>query len=111
MTLEKVTIKKSYYYVICAITLFVLMWGAIDVVSSIVSYVVFRPPEIAIDSPTAPGSLPSEAKGAIEPFIDEYYQSKMIFDRLGDSIARILVSGAIFAYFSFRLKELEKAEL
>ena len=88
------------------------MWGMIDVVSSTVSYVVFKPPEITMGSPTAPkDSLSSETKGAIEPFIDEYYQRRMIFDRLGDSIARILVSGIIFAYFSYRLRALERAEL
>lgn len=111
MGLEKMSIKKCYYYVICALTFFILMWGAIDVVSSLVSVVVFRPPQLAAESPTSSkDAYSSESKGAGEPYIDEYYQNRMIFDRLGDSIARILVSGAIFAYFSFRLKEMEKAE-
>jgi len=112
MTLERITVKKSYYYVVCAITLFVLMWGTIDVVSSIISFVAFKPQELQIESPTSPkGGLPSDVKGGGEPFIDEYYQSRMLFDRLGDSLARILVSGAIFAYFSYKLRLMEKTEI
>ena len=111
MSLERMSVKKGYYYVICAITLLMLMWGTMDVASSIISYMVFRPPEVTLESPTAPKGMQPEVKGAVEPFIDDYYQSRMIFDRLGDSIARILVAGALFAYFSFRLKEMERSEI
>jgi len=108
MTLERLSAKKVYYYFVCMITLFVLMLGTIDIVSSVISYAVFKPPDIAMESPTTPKGMP-DTQGS-EPFIDDYYRSKMLFDRMGDSMARLLVSGLIFAYFSFRLKEMELAE-
>lgn len=112
MALERVSVKKTYYYVICAVMLFILLWGAIDVASSVISYIVFRPPSVEIESPTsAKGSMPQEGRGSIEPFIDEYYQSRMIFDRLGDSLARLIVASLAFGYFSYKLKEMEKTEL
>ncbi|MFC1560197.1 hypothetical protein ACFLZ2_05530 [Candidatus Margulisiibacteriota bacterium] len=112
MALERTSVKKTYYYVICAVMLLILLWGAIDVASSVISYVVFRPPAVELESPTSTkGGMPQEVKGSVEPFIDEYYQSRMIFDRLGDSLARLIVAGLVFGYFSYKLKEMEKTEL
>ena len=111
MTLERLSAKKVYYYVICTFTLFILMWGTVDVASSIISFFVFRPPDISMDSPTASkGNVPSDAKGMTDPFVDDYYQSRMIFDRMGDSLARMIVAGSLFAFFSLKIKEMERAE-
>ncbi|MDI6731436.1 MAG: hypothetical protein QME05_02500, partial [Candidatus Margulisbacteria bacterium] len=43
-----------------------------------------------------------------EQQLDLYYQKKMLGDRLWDSIARVLVSGAIFAYCRLQAKKLEE---
>jgi len=109
MSFERWTAKKVYYYVVCAMTLFVLMWGAVDVISSLLSITLFRPPSLSLDVPRSQGG--TETKGPIEPFVDEYYQSRMAFDRIGDSIARLLVAGGLFIYSSYRIKELEGKEI
>jgi hypothetical protein len=112
MAFERFTIKKIYYYVICALTLFVLMWGAVDVISSLLSMTLFKPPSVNLEMPS--GSKVSSAgpeKGMTEPFFEEYYQSRMTFDRIGDSLARILVAGGLFLYASFRIKEIEGKEI
>ena len=114
MAFERLTIKKVYYYVVCAITLFILMWGAVDVISSVLSLTLFKSPSVGLEAPTGPqsGSVGAEGKGGgAEPFFDEYYQGRMAFDRIGDSIARILVAGLIFTYASYRIRELEGKEI
>jgi len=112
MAFERFTVKKIYYYVICALTLFVLMWGAVDVISSVLSITLFKPPSLSIEVPSGTkGSAAGTEKGMAEPFFEEYYQSRMIFDRIGDSIARILVAGGLFLYASFRIKEIEGKEI
>ena len=110
MAFERFTIKKIYYYVICAMTLFVLLWGAVDVISSLLSISVFKAPAIGLESPSGSQSG-GEGKAGNEPFFEEYYQSRMMFDRVGDSIARILVAGCIFLYSSYRIKEIEGKEI
>jgi hypothetical protein len=112
MSFERWSAKKVYYYVVCAVTLFVLMWGAVDVISSLLSITLFKPPSLSMDAPRAQGgNMASESKGPIEPFVDEYYQSRMAFDRIGDSMARLLVAGGLFLYASFRIKEIEGKEI
>ena len=101
----KFDIKKIYYYVICAVALFVLMWGIIDTLSASVGLLVFRPP--------AGYKLPQvgvPTLEAIEPFGGEFYQEKMLYDRLVDGIIRIIVPGIIFGYFSYKIKTLEGGE-
>jgi len=114
MAFERLTIKKAYYYVICAITLFILMWGAVDIISSVLSITIFKPPSVSLESPSGSqsGSVGAEGKGGMaEPSFDEYYQSRMTFDRIGDSLARIIVAGVIFAYAGYRIRELEGKEI
>ena len=110
MAFERLTIKKVYYYVVCAVTLFVLMWGTVDIISSILSVTLFKPPSVSLEAPSGP-QAGAEGKGATEPFFDEYYQGRMAFDRIGDSIARIIVAGIIFAYAGLRIRELEGKEI
>lgn len=72
-------INKLYYYCICLIAAFVLLWGAIDFVSAGVSYIV----------PAAPS--PDQSN-------EEFYQKRVAQDRIFDAIARIVISGAVFVY-------------
>jgi len=111
MAFERLTIKKIYYYVICAVTLFVLMWGMVDTVSALLSVTVFKAPSISIENPTGPQGGAEGKGGAAEPFFDEYYQGRMAFDRVGDSVARIIVAAIMFAYAGVRVRELEGKEI
>jgi len=111
MAFERITVKKIYYYVICAITLFILIWGAVDVISSVLSITVFKGPSVGLEAPSAGQSSVGAEKGMSEPFFDEYYQNRMAVDRIGDSVARILVAGAIFIYASLKVKELEGKDI
>ncbi len=101
-------VKKIYYYIICLITLFVLMWGVVDMVSATFSLYLFKSPSVSLESLGGAGAG-GEIKGA-EPSIEEYYQRRMVFDRIGDSLARIVVSGLIFVYASWRVRKLERSE-
>jgi hypothetical protein len=111
MAFERLTVKKVYYYVVCAVTLFVLMWGTVDVISSILSITIFKSPSVSLEAPSGPQSGAEGKSGAAEPFFDEYYQGRMAFDRIGDSVARIIVAGIIVAYAGFRIRELEGKEI
>ena len=111
MAFERLTVKKVYYYVVCVVTLFVLMWGTVDVISSVLSMTIFKSPSISLEAPSGPQSGAEAKGGAAEPFFDEYYQGSMAFDRIGDSVARIMVAGIIFAYAGFRIRELGGKEI
>lgn len=112
MAFERTTIKKIYYYVICAVTLCVLMWGLVDTVSAVLSVSLFKSPSVSMDAQGGPQpSGGGDKAAASEPFFDEYYQSRMAFDRIGDSVARILVAAALFAYAGYRVRELEGKEI
>ena len=105
MTFDNLDLKKVYYYAICVIAFFVLMWGTIDLASSSAGLLNMRGiwPTLSATSEEAP--LTSE-KG--EQFFDIYYQRKMLFDRLLDSLSRVIISGVIFAYCRYRVNKLEK---
>lgn len=108
MSFERFSVKKMYYYIVCGITLFILLWGAVDVVSSVLSITVFKGPTIGLDMPGAQGV---EGKADAQPTMDEYYQSRMAMDRIGDSAARLIVAGCVFLYASMKVKELEGKEI
>ena len=109
MSFERNETKKVYYYVICAITLFILMWGLVDMTSAVLSVTVFKP-GASIDAPSIPQGGP-DAKAGGEPMFDEYYQGRMAMDRIGDSLARVIVAGLIFAYSSMKIKGMEGKEI
>ena len=113
MSFERFSIKKVYYYTICAVTLFILLWGAVDAASSVLSLTLFKGPSISgIDMPSVgQGGMSAENKDAAQAFGDEYYQSRMTLDRLQDSISRLIVAGCVFLYASFRIKEIESKEI
>jgi hypothetical protein len=108
MSFERFSVKKVYYYVICSITLFILLWGAVDVVSSALSITVFKGPSIGLDMP---GTQGGDGKSAAEPMMDEYYQGRMAMDKIGDSMARLIVAGCVFLYASSKVRELEGKEI
>jgi hypothetical protein len=104
MSLNNLDLKKLYYYAICIMAFFVLMWGTVDLVSSSAGLLnIGAAPSLT--SPPGEGAMPPE-KG--EQLFDSYYQKKMLMDRFWDSLARMLVSGLIFAYCRFTVNKLEK---
>ncbi|KPJ67063.1 hypothetical protein AMJ44_07495 [candidate division WOR-1 bacterium DG_54_3] len=105
MPFNNLDLKKIYYYAICVIAFFVLMWGTIDLVSSSVGLLNMRGVLPVLSAPSEEAPLSSE-KG--EQFFDIYYQRKMLLDRLLDSLARVVVSGLIFGYCRYRVNKLEK---
>jgi len=105
MPLSNLDLKRVYYYVICVMAFFVLMWGVVDLGSSAVSLLSVKLSNTTVDLPAGEAPATTE-KG--EQFFDTYYQSKMLTDRLWDSLGRILVSGLIFGYCRFTVNKLER---
>lgn len=106
MPFSNLDIKRIYYYVICSMAFFVLLWGTVDFVSS--SFGLIRMPSSPTISAegTTENSPMSVDKG--DQYFDSYYQNKMLADRLWDSLARIIVGGAIFVYCRKTVDKLEK---
>jgi hypothetical protein len=105
MSLNDLDVKRIYYYAVCVMAFFVLMWGTVDLASSSIGLFSIKGSFSSFTTPAGEAPLASE-KG--EQFFDAYYQRKMLFDRLWDSVARIVVAGIIFAYFRFTANKLEK---
>jgi len=93
-------LKKLYYYLICLVSLFVLAMGAVDLTSSGIGLLTTRlsAPPMEIAPPSSEG----------EPGLDLYYQKRMLYDRLSDSLARIIISGLVFVYSRSKVNQLEK---
>jgi len=108
MNLTGTGMKKIYYYIICLFAVFILIWGAIDVVSGVIS-LTFASPMPSYEPIPEAEEPPSEAKTAA-PMIEEFYQRQMLLDRIGDSLARILVAGIVLAFANWRINLLEKSE-
>jgi hypothetical protein len=87
--------KKVYYYIICLVALLVLFWGAVDLTSSLIGLAGARPTH-----------SPSIGEG--DQSMDLYYQKKMLYDRLSDSLARIIIAGLVFGYSRIKINRLEK---
>jgi hypothetical protein len=96
--------KKIYYYLICIMAFFVLMWGVVDLASTAMGLYSIREAPTTL-SPSAEESLLSPEKG--DQYFDSYYQRRMLNDRLWDSLARILISGIVFVYFRYSASKLE----
>ncbi len=104
MSVNNVDLKRLYYYVICVMAFFVLMWGVVDMSSSALGiYNLQNAPALSLPMN---GSAMSQDKS--EQFFDTYYQQKMLYDRFWDSLARIVVAGLIFAYCRITVNRLEK---
>ena len=80
------------------------MWGIVDLLSSVVGLLGLKGAAASgmatIDNPLSPDKT--------DQGMDVFYQSKMIYDRLWDSLARIIVAGAIFTYSRLTVNKLEK---
>jgi len=83
----------------------------VDVISASVSLMGLKPqqPNYEMVPPEGAPFPGGEIKG-IEPSIEDYYQKRMVMERLGDSLARIVVAGLVFGYFSLRIKKRESSE-
>lgn len=93
--------RKAYYYIICLASLLVLLWGVVDFAGAGVGLMFNRP------APTVADSIGSFEKDA-SPSIELYYQKKVLYDRLADSLARILISGLVFGYARLKVEKIEK---
>ncbi|MFH0887071.1 MAG: hypothetical protein V1843_02765 [bacterium] len=93
--LENYDVKKIYLYLVCLFTLFILLWGVIDFLSGSIHLVSIIP------------NLPAMANTSSDMASNEFFQKQMIYDRIGDGFARLLVAGIIFGYFSIKLKNYE----
>lgn len=105
MPLSNLDLKRVYYYVVCAIAFFILIWGSIDFVSSSIGLANLKGSETAITQ-TQVG--PAGATDKNEQFFDSYYQKKMLSDRFWDSLVRLLISGIVFTYFRYTVNKLER---
>ncbi|MFC1571726.1 hypothetical protein ACFL31_04155 [Candidatus Margulisiibacteriota bacterium] len=102
--LSNLDLKRVYYYVICAIAFFILIWGTVDLVSSSIGLINLRG-ATTVSAPQGEAPMPTE-KG--DQFFDSYYQTRMLYERLWDSLARIIVSGLVFGYCRYTVNKLEK---
>ena len=94
-------LKKAYYYIICLTALFVLAWGVVDLGSVASGLVMNRAYSTQLEQE-------SLAEKSGEPYLEMYYQKKMLYDRLWDSVARIVVAGVVFTYSRVKVARLEK---
>ena len=92
-------IKKIYYYIICLAALFVFFWGIIDLSGSVVGLSTARPLGASLGQALPPSPESDQS-------LDVYYQKKMLYDRLSDSLARIIVAGLVFAYCRSKVNQL-----
>jgi hypothetical protein len=90
------------------IALVILLWGVVDIVSASASLITAKaqPSGIEMMSPEGGNINAGDIKG-IEPSIEDYYQKRMVLDRVGDSLARIVVSGLVFWAFSSKIRSQE----
>lgn len=95
-------LKKTYYYIICLISLFVLLWGVVDLTSATVGLAMNNTSTASLARAT---DAPVDQSG--EPMMDMFYQKKMLYDRLWDSLARVIVAGLIFGYSRIKVNQLE----
>lgn len=95
-------LKKAYYYIICLVALFVLFWGAVDLTSATAGLSMSKS-SVSLDSMS-----PTPAPEGEQP-LDVYYQKKMLYDRLSDSLARIVIAGLVFFYSRKKADQLEKS--
>ena len=98
-------LKKAYYYIICLTALFVLFWGVVDLASSSVGLIGLRGGSPSISLPPATDQVAPD-KG--DQLFDTYYQQKMLYDRFWDSLARVIIAGAIFLYSRVTVNKLEQ---
>lgn len=92
-------LKRVYYYVICLASLLVLLWGTVDLVSISIGFMSAR-----TSQPSVPVAIEKES----EQYMDIYYQKRILYDRLSDSLARFIIAGAVFVYSRKKINRLER---
>jgi hypothetical protein len=97
-------LKRTYYYIICLVSFFVLMWGVVDLIGAGISLVGLKSSGASMSAPMDASVSPEKG----DQFFDTYYQAKMSYDRLWDSLARIVVAGGIFYYSRKTANRLEQ---
>ncbi len=90
-------LKKLYYFIICLVSLFVLLWGVVDLGSSLAG--------ISTSKVAAPYDQSMVQDNASEQSLDVYYQRKMFNDQLAYSLARIIVAGLVFVYSRMKVEK------
>jgi len=88
-------LKKIYYYIICLVSLFILLWGVVDLAGSLVG----------LSTAKTVGQPALSQDNASEQSLDIYYQRKIFNDRLTDSLARIIVAGLVFGYSRMKVEK------
>jgi len=92
-------------------TLFVLLWGVIDLAGTVFSLVGLKnlPPTAAYTA-EGPSLILDKAESRAEGkmlYDDTIYQTNLLYERLWDSLARVLFAGAIFIYCRKTAEKLE----
>lgn len=95
--MDKGIIRLIYFYAICLITLLVVLWGIVDTASAFISYSFEK----------SSRHFSSIQKSPEIPQIDDFFQNKMILDRMFDGISRIIIPGCVFLYFSSKIRKEE----
>lgn len=110
--MNSLNLQKLYYYVICLIAAFILIWGAIDTLSASVSFMAYMSPggdQSSINSPaSAVEGSSAFATSEKETLFDDYYRKRIAGERLTDSLSRLIISGFIFGYARMKVKKLEE---
>ena len=99
--------KKASYYLVALVSFFFLCWSTADIVSAGINLAFLRP-HPPITGRTLPQETPSDGSLDSDGSYDYIYKQK-ILDRMGDSAARLLVSGIVFAMSRKRIRTLEVA--
>jgi hypothetical protein len=98
-------IKKLYLYIVCLIALFVLSWGAVDIISSGLGIITEHPPAISQGENQA-SPEDSQLLAQYEMQSNAYFQKRILYAKLGDGFARALVGGLALGFFSNKLKKM-----
>ncbi|MFH1761939.1 MAG: hypothetical protein ABIA63_12645 [bacterium] len=112
--MDSLFIKKSYYYIICLVLVYTLLWGAVGLLNSFglfffspadpYTYSVTTPPSI-VDTPED-HELNAAPTNAI-PVEDLYLQKRILYENIINNIIKILVAGALFIFLRTRLNKLK----
>lgn len=110
MSLGNLNIKLLYYYVISAIVFVILLWGVLDFTSTIGSLLLNRQDAAIKNLETLrPETGNNDASGP-ELNLSDAYQKKFIYDRIIDSLMRIIIPGTIFFFCQRQIKSIEEEQ-
>jgi hypothetical protein len=81
------------------------MWGAIDTLSSSIGLALIQPSSQSVLSQT--NNIEAQHQ-AVDSSLEGVYQKRMFFERIADSLARAIIGGGLFAFFTFKIKKQEE---